>query len=105
MAATVIVMPGANWVKVPDAIETPARVNPKVMTPATAPAKAPVIAPSTTKGPRTIQRGAPTSCMMVISSRREWIAILTLFMVTVTATNASKPRKAMPATAAPSRTA
>src|SRR5438309_1672496 len=104
-AATVTVTPGANRMKAPAAAVIPANVRPNVMRPATKPAVAPVIAPSTTNGPRTIQRGAPTSCKIVISSRRAWIAILMLFMVTVTATKASKPRNAMPATAAPNRTA
>ena len=63
------------------------------------------MAPSTTNGPRTIQRGAPTSCMIVTSSRREWIAALMLLMVTVTATKPSSARKAKPATAMPKSTA
>src|SRR6202171_1337575 len=104
-AATITLTPGANWVNdaEPPAIAT--TVKPKTMSPATAPDRAPVMAPSMTNGPRTIQRGAPTSCMIVTSSRREWIAARMLLTVTVTATNPSSARNAMPAMATPSRTA
>ena len=99
------VTPGAKRANVSAPAEMPAIVRPNVARPAAAPARAPVIAPSTTNGPRTIQRGAPTSCMIVTSSRREWMAALTLLMVTVTATNASTARKARPPTAMPKITA
>ena len=43
--------------------------------------------------------------MIEISSRREWIAALMLFIVTATATNPSMPMNANPAMATPSSTA
>src|ERR1700682_1637048 len=104
-AATVTLTPGANCVNEECPAEIAAIVSPNTTRPATAPDRAPVIAPSTTNGPRTIQRGAPTSCMIVTSSRREWIAARMLLMVTVTATNPSSVRNAMPAIATPSKTA
>src|SRR5438874_3515863 len=104
-AATATVTPGANWVKDSDPAAMPDIASPNVTSPATTPASVPVIAPSMTNGPRTIHRGAPTSCMIVISSRRAWMAALMLFIVTDTATNPSNPTNAKPATAIPNSTA
>ena len=83
MAATVIVTPGANCVKLSEPAAIPAIVRPKTTRPAAAPARPPVMAPSMTNGPRTIHLGAPTSCMIATSSRREWMAARMLLMVTV----------------------
>ena len=90
--------------RLPEPDATAAIARPNVIRPATAPATAPVMAPSTTNGPRTIQRGAPTSCMIAISSRRAWMAALMLFIVTATATKPSIPMNANPARAIPKRT-
>lgn len=92
------VSPGANAVS-RWAAPTPAAsaVTKATTALANSPATAPVRAPSTTNGPRTIQRGAPTSCMMATSSRRAWMAERMLLPVTMTATRPSTARKVPPA--------
>ena len=90
--------PGAIWENVLAPAATAARLARSVTSPATKPATPPVSAPSTTKGPRTIQRGAPTSCMIATSFWRDMIAARMLFAVTVTATKPSRSRNAPPAT-------
>src|SRR5205814_9181185 len=58
IAAMAVVTPGANCVKELEPPTIPAIARTNVTPPATAPARAPGIAPSTKNGPRTIQCGA-----------------------------------------------
>ena len=102
-SATPIVTPGATWLKLPAPAAIPARLAPIVTRPASAPARPPVSAPSITNGPLTIQRGAPTSCMIVTSSFLVRMAALMLLAVTVTATKPRRSRKAAPAMPTPVR--
>src|SRR5260221_932089 len=98
------VNPGASWAKLEAPAWTAIPQARRARTPATPPATAPVRAPSMTKGPRTIQSGAPTSCMIPISSPRERIAARRLLAGTVTAMKASSSSKARPMPATHQRT-